>query len=60
MLKQANLFLRMQVEAPEFRWSIVHAFNGDLTGIIGIIAFAGLFAWYFVSMPKSNAQDTTK
>ena len=50
----------MQVEAPEFRWSIVHAFNGDLTGIIGIIIFAILFAWYFLSMKKSNAQDSAK
>lgn len=50
----------MQVEAPEFRWSIVHAFNGDLTGIIGIIIFAILFAWYFLSMKKSNTQDSAK
>ena len=38
----------------------INVFNGDLTGIIGIIIFAILFAWYFLSMKKSNAQDSAK
>lgn len=50
----------MQIEAPEFRWSIVHAFNGDIGGIAGIAIFAVLFVWYFMYMKKSNAQMEEK
>lgn len=51
-----QLIAWMQIEAPEFRWSIVHAFNGDVAGIAGIIVFAVLFVWYYMYMKKSNAK----
>lgn len=58
--KAGQLISWMQIEAPEFRYSIVHAFNGDMSGIIGIVIFAVLFIWYFMYMKKSNAQIEEK
>lgn len=54
--QSGQLISWLQIEAPEFRWSIVHAFNGDLAGVIGIGIFAILFIWYFMYMKKSNSQ----
>lgn len=58
---QAGQFISwMGVEAPEFRYSIVHAMHGDISGIIGIILFALVFFYYYKGMKKSNAQQDTK
>lgn len=46
----------IQLEAPEFRWAIAHAFNGELLGIGALVIFAVAFAWYYRYMQKVNAQ----
>lgn len=45
----------IQLETPEFRWAIAHAFNGELSGILALIAFAAAFVWYYRNMKKINA-----
>lgn len=46
----------MQLEAPEFRWSLAHAFNGEIFGLAALAAFAVIFIWYVKAMRKSNAK----
>lgn len=53
---QAGQFVTwIQLEAPEFRWALAHAFNGEVAGIGVLAAFFGLFAWYFKAMRTRNA-----
>ena len=44
------------LEAPEFRWAIAHAFNGEIIGIAALAVFAIAFAWYYKYMQKINLQ----
>lgn len=46
----------IQLEAPEFRWAIAHAFNGEIIGIAALAVFAIAFAWYYKYMQKINLQ----
>ncbi len=41
-------------EAPELRWGLAHAFNGEVTGIAVIVALALAFVWYFKRMIAIN------
>ncbi len=50
----------IQLEAPEFRWSIAHALNGEIGGIAALAAFAGAFVWYYKHMQKINAELDNK
>ena len=50
----------IQLEAPEFRWSIAHALNGEIGGIAALVAFAGAFVWYYKHMQKINAELDNK
>lgn len=44
----------IQLEAPEFRWALAHAFNGELSGIAVLAAFVVAFIWYFKRMTAIN------
>ncbi|VBB07757.1 phosphotransferase system sugar-specific permease component [Lucifera butyrica] len=44
----------IQLEAPEFRWSLVHAFNGEMLGIAALAGFGILFVWYYNYMKNLN------
>lgn len=46
----------IQLEAPEFRWALAHAFNGELSGIAALVIFAAAFAWYYKYMQNMNAK----
>lgn len=46
----------VQIEAPELRWAMAHAFNGEMIGIGAIILYAAGFVWYYNSMKKANAK----
>lgn len=50
----------IQLEAPEFRWSIAHALNGEVGGIATLAAFAAAFVWYYKHMQKINAELDNK
>lgn len=46
----------IQLEAPEFRWALAHAFHGEIAGIGVLAAFVALFGWYFRHMSAINRQ----
>lgn len=46
----------IQLEAPEFRWALAHAFNGEIAGVGVLIAFCVLFVWYFKRMKARDAE----
>ena len=46
----------IQLEVPELRWALAHAFNGELAGIGVLAAFVALFIWYFRHMSAINRQ----
>lgn len=50
----------IQLEAPEFRWSIAHALNGEIGGIAVLAAFSAAFVWYYKHMQKINAELDNK
>jgi Phosphotransferase system, galactitol-specific IIC component len=44
----------IQLEAPEFRWALAHAFNGEVAGVAVLAAFFVGFVWYFKHMTAIN------
>lgn len=46
----------IQLEAPEFRWAMAHALNGEILGIVTIVVYAIGFVWYLKSMKKMDAK----
>lgn len=44
----------IQLEVPELRWALAHAFNGEIAGIGVLAAFVALFGWYFKHMSAIN------
>lgn len=50
----------MQLEAPELRWSLAHAFNGEIAGIVALAGFSAVFVWYYKSMRNSDAARAEK
>ena len=54
---QAGQFITwIQLEVPEFRWALAHAFNGEIPGIGLLLAFFALFGWYFKRMTAINRE----
>lgn len=43
------------IEYPDFRYLFAHAANGEIVGIVGAIAWIGLFVWYYKGM-KNNSK----
>ncbi|SEP46676.1 PTS galactitol transporter subunit IIC [Propionispora vibrioides] len=46
----------IQLEAPEFRWALAHAFNGEVLGLATLVVFALAFVWYYRHMQAINAR----
>lgn len=45
----------IQLEAPEFRWAMAHALNGEILGIATIVVYAAGFVWYLKRMRRIDA-----
>ncbi len=48
------------IDAPEVRWILANAFNGNIIGIILLIAFLAAFIWYYKGMQLKNKQLENK
>lgn len=47
------------VEVPEFRWAVAHGLNilnGDIVGLVALVGYVLLFAWYGKYMKKRYAE----
>ena len=44
------------MECPDFRWAIVHAFSGEIVGIVVLVAWLALFVLLYKYMAKRNVE----
>ena len=52
-IPQNQMLTWFGLEAPEFRWIFAHGaniINGDIVGIVALVAYLGLYTWYFKHM----------
>lgn len=51
------------IETPDFRWAMAHGaniINGDIVGLVVLVGYLALFAWYWKEMKKRDEEIENK